>query len=587
MPSRSQTFIHAGSSQAGLAVFKNAGGGRLMVEALAFRDLDPDAGTEEGWLPAMEEAVKGLLQARKPTGPVHWILPGARVLVKALRIPHVEPAKRRQVLAFEAQQNLPYGLEALYWDSQVLADDGIETEVVLLAARRDFLDGFCGAMERLSVKTASIDAAPILDGNAARHAVDLAAGPHLVVNIGARSTNLTFLTPDGFSVRNLAMGGNQLTQNLADPLGAPFRQAEELKVRFFSNPDAFSGDDARVQMMQDQARQFVQRLNMEITRSVLTYRKQSGGPGPVALVLTGRGCRLPGLAEALAEQQRLPAAVLPLAQALAPGPGLAPEALSEHELQLSELAGAACARLGVEAAEGGAWAGVNLLPARVRSRQELGRKKPVFLAAAAMLAVAPAFPLLHLRERVDHLERQGRRLQAELPTRQLLAAEMQATLEAIARARLDVDRVDDLVNARTNWILFFEALQESLHDVGDVWLDSLEVDTRTREVMPENPEERYDAYGERIPPEPVEVTTTTIQLTGALLLRQTTEAGEMPVGEDYDEAVISARIRSLIRQFSASPFILEAGPPTVFWTRLEDGVLPFSFNLAVNPRRPL
>ena len=585
-----QTFIHCGTSHVALAIFASPAPGQLTLEDLDSRNLEYDFSDDDGWMTATLAATQQLLKGRKQVSPIHWILPGAPILAKAMTIPHVEESKRKQTLAFEAQQNLPYSMDEIYWDSQVVADDGIETEVLFLAAKRSLVDPFCQAMEKSGIETASLGAATILDANAARFTLDLSSGPHLVVNIGARSTNLTYITEDAFTVRNIALGGNQLTQSLADHLGSSFVQAEEVKQRFFANPGAFSEDDPKVQMMQTQARQFMQRLNMEITRSILTFRKQSKAGAPVAIALAGRGAQLPGLAETLGEKMKMPVGSLPLSETVVPGPGIDIAEFEELQYQMSELTGAACHVFfpSPPVGTGAPWSGVNLLPDTIRSKQELGKKKPLFVVAALLIAIAPIFPLLHFQSIGAASDSQLRQVQSEIPSRQAIANGIMADLEVIERYREGIDRVDDLVNSRTNWLRFFEDLQASLFDARDVWLDTLEVTSTTTQVPPPaDLKPQFDEYGELIPPEPTLVVTHEVSLTGAMLLRKTTDEGEVPLGDDYDEAIISRRIRSLIEQFTASEFISEAGPPTVFWTRLEDGILPFSFNLTVNPDRPL
>ena len=67
----------------------------------------------------------------------------------------------------------------------------------------------------------------------------------LLINIGARSTNLLFKNAaGGFFVRNIQLGGNSLTQNIADSLGKPFAQAEEIKHKFFNGQLDYSDDDS-------------------------------------------------------------------------------------------------------------------------------------------------------------------------------------------------------------------------------------------------------------------------------------------------------------------------------------------------------
>ena len=110
-----------------------------------------------------------------------------------------------------------------------------------------------------------------------------------MINIGARSTNLLFRNLDGFFVRNIQLGGNSLTQNIADSLGKSFTQAEAIKHKFFGGDSDYSDDDSGAKLLNSCAESFMRRMSQEITRSIVNYRRQKGGAAPKRILLNGRG----------------------------------------------------------------------------------------------------------------------------------------------------------------------------------------------------------------------------------------------------------------------------------------------------------
>ena len=194
-------------------------GGNLQIEKLVSEDLQYDFSNEEAILPSVGDALKVLAAKHKLSGKATLIIPGNQVLTKTIRIPHIEEAKRAQIIAFEAQQNIPYPLHEVVWDSQVVGDDGVETEVLFIAAKSNVVDEFCGYVSAAGFIPESIGAATVLDYNSLQHAYPDSDEDVLLINIGARSTNLLFRNLDGFFVRNIQLGGNSLTQNIADSLG--------------------------------------------------------------------------------------------------------------------------------------------------------------------------------------------------------------------------------------------------------------------------------------------------------------------------------------------------------------------------------
>ena len=101
--------------------------------------------------------------------------------------------------------------------------------MLFIACKSNEIEDFCGEVVRAGFSVDTINAATVLDYNAIQFAYPTLDEDVLLINIGARSTNLLFKNPDGFFVRNLQLGGNSVTPNIADSLGKPFAKAEEIK----------------------------------------------------------------------------------------------------------------------------------------------------------------------------------------------------------------------------------------------------------------------------------------------------------------------------------------------------------------------
>jgi len=135
--------------------------------------------------------------------------------------------------------------------------------------------------------------------------------------------------------------------------------------------------------------------------------------------------------------------------------------------------------------------------------------------------------------------------------------------EEAVRAGAAIQRVEGLVNSKSNWIKFFAELQESLHLAEDVWLDKLNV---VREQTADG-QSSYEVIVE-----------------GELLVRESANGTE-----NVDEDALSDQLKSLRSSFEGSEFIVSSHTPVVTWTKLHKGlnVLPFSINLVVDPTKPL
>ena len=556
MSSSKISILNCGASQFAFGEF-SVDGDQPTLERLITRDLDYDFSEEDQWLSATLGGLRSAVSEEKISGEVRVILPGFLLLTKTLRIAHVEGGKQAQMIAYEAQQSIPYQLSELNWSFQILSDDGIETEVLFIGIRSSICERFCAEIGKLGFQTVSVNASTILDYNAFQLTHPGEQTDALVVNIGARASNLTFIQKSGFFVRNISLGGNALTQSLADGFGKNFVEAERIKVKYFTSEHA---DHSSTETIDNATKSFMRRLSQEITRSIVNFRQQKKGSAPKRILLTGRSALIPGLAEFLGESQRVEVAFFEPGQHIYTGPELDIESRAMEIFQASELIGEAAKSLVPNGV------GVDLLPEELRKEMGFRKKKPWILAAALVLAAAPVPFFLQAREDVAAVETVQAEVRSQLPPRQEEFNRIDSLLAKIADAKTLVDRFDDLVNSKANWILFFSDLQDALYDIGDVWLDELAVDRMQR-----GGEVRYQ-----------------LRVDGRLLIRQE-DSDQVVAMDEIDEGLLSSRIRTLSDRFIASPFIAERVDLRIDFQAIQEGrpLLPFEFVFSVEPQRPL
>ena len=555
MSSSKQLIINCGASRITAAVVSSSGGA-LQIEKLVTEILNYDYFNDDAWLGAVGVALHTLHHQHKFSGNASFVIPGNQVLTKTIRIPHVEESKRAQIIAFEAQQNIPYPLHEVVWDSQVVGDDGVETEVLFIACKSNTIEDFCGEVARAGFSVDTINAATILDYNAIQYAYPTLDEDVLLINIGARSTNLLFKNPDGFFVRNIQLGGNSLTQNIADSIGKPFAKADELKHKFFSDDLEYSNDDSGAKLLTSCSESLMRRMGQEITRSIVNYRRQKGGAAPKRILLNGRGALLEGLTEQLSTSQKVDVDFFDPLQNVTLCGELDSDSISLR-LEISEIIGAAAQHMVADSA------GVNLLPDEVQREMEFGSKKPYLVIAGICLALSPWSVFVGHKQLGSAYEKAAQATQAQVaPLQSRLSQILDNTNEAVKISE-SIRRVEGLVNSKTNWIQFFAELQASLTKAEDVWLDSLEV------------QREQASKGEA---------TYEVVIEGHMLVRETADdtAG-------IDQEVISRRIKSLQSSFEDSKFIVSSKPPNINWSDLRNGlnVLTFTINLVVDTAKPL
>lgn len=538
-------IINCGASHVSVSTF-SVNSGDLMLEDFVIEELDYDYSIDEEWLSALTVKLGDILRRNKFHGPATLIAPGYQLLTKTIKVPHVEAAKQAQIIAFEAQQNIPYPLSDVVWDYEVISDDGVETEVILIAIKSDVINSFCQQIGGYGISPSRIPAASILDYNAYKLNYEDDEDT-LLVNIGARSSNLIFINEAGFFIRNIALGGNSLTQNLADNLGKKFNEAEKVKVAFFSGQTSYEPDHPSVQILQNNAQIFQRRISQDITRSIVNFRRQHGAKAPTRILLTGRGSLLPGLAEFLSEQQKVPVEYFDPLQTVQLGGKVDKDELGDDLYSLGEVIGEAAHLVQPEAVS------INLLPPGLADEMRFAKQRPFIAIAAILLALATVPPILAFKSTAAEYKDAARQIQSKVAPLKALHGEIIANRDKAQQLSKDVGNLEELVNSRSNWIVFFTDLQQRLQDVQDVWLENLQLDR---------------ASGDRL------------KMTGRILI-----TNYNPDSPTESARQAADRVNSLLDSFADSEFIDRVA--NIKFDNSNPRILKFEFNLITNPEKPL
>lgn len=548
MSSSKTLIINCGASHVSVSVFSTSSGA-LVLEDYATQQLEYNYSVDDGWIGALMLGMSDLLKSLNVSGQAHLIAPGYQLLTKLIKVPHVEAGKQAQIIAFEAQQNIPYPLHEVVWDSQVIADDGIETEVILIAVKSDVVNGFCAQLSGNGIVPDSVQAASILDYNAFRHAYpDASEETTLLINIGARSSNLLFVNESGFFVRNIALGGNSLTQNLADNLGKPFSQAESVKIAYFSGQTSYDSDHPSVQILEKNSQIFQKRLSQEITRSIVNFRRQRSAQAPSRILLTGQGSQLPGLSESLAQTQKVTVEYFDPLAGVQLGKKADADYISSHLHNLSEVVGEAYRLIDPEAVS------INLLPTELADSMAFAKKKPILIGAAALLALSTLPPFLHYSAKASAYEEQLSEVKAQVDPLQSNQNELNLLAEESETLVTRIQNLESLVDSKSNWIVFLSDLQSRLQAVKDVWLEELEVDRKQEGKA--------------------------LRLKGRMLIRDYDPDNPSQSGQ-----AAASRVQTLLDGFTESEFIQAVDK--VKFDNSNPRILGFNFTLIINPDRPL
>src|SRR5881275_2600762 len=378
--------LNLGSQTISVADFRPQSGGGLVLRDYKRRDLiieNPGEPIRHAQITATIREILNELGIKSAR--VNYAVAGQSVFARFVKLPSVEEEKIDRIIAFEAQQNVPFPIDEVVWDYQLVgggADEQIQ--VVLVAIKEDLLEAVNAAVESAGLRTSIVCVATMALYNAFRYNYSDLAGCSLLVDIGARTTNLLFIEPGKVFSRSVAIGGGSVSSAIAKEFGEPLTAAEFRKKRdgFVSLGGAYAEppdpDVARVSKI---VRGTMTRLHAEMMRSISHYRAQQQGNAPDRLFLCGGSTSTPYMREFFQEKLQVPVEFFNPLRNVAVSEAVDAAEVAHSAHLLGELTGLALRGATTCPME------LNLRPRSVVRRQELERRRPFFVLAAACFVI--------------------------------------------------------------------------------------------------------------------------------------------------------------------------------------------------------
>ena len=285
--------LNLGSQSVGLAAFRGQAAGGLVLHGFRMREILADHTSESARNAQITSALRDMLdELQIEKGKVSYAVASQSVFARFVKLPAVDEEKIERIITFEAQQNVPFPIDEVVWDYQLVGGGTEEQiQVVLVAIKADLLEGINAAVENARLEPLLVDVATMALYNAFRYNYSELSGCSLLVDIGARTTNLLFIEPGKIFSRSIPIGGSSISSAIAKELSEPLAAAEFRKKRegFVSLGGAYAEpadpDVARVSKI---VRSTMTRLHAELMRSISHYRAQQQGSAPQRVFLARR-----------------------------------------------------------------------------------------------------------------------------------------------------------------------------------------------------------------------------------------------------------------------------------------------------------
>jgi type IV pilus assembly protein PilM len=225
---------------------------------------------------------------------------GRDVIIKKIQIERVKEQQARELMRWEAEQHVPFDMESVELDFQILdpEGDGMEMQVLLVAAKRELVENKMRILTDagLTPSVVDVDAFALHNAFEVNHP-DAMRGVVGLVNIGHDVTNINVLD-EGVPIltRDITVGTRRFREDLQRERGVSADEAEQLLQGFDRSPHL----DAVIESRGEEIAVGVERAAAFLASSSRSASQLR------AVYVCGGGARVPGLAEALGKRLRIP-----------------------------------------------------------------------------------------------------------------------------------------------------------------------------------------------------------------------------------------------------------------------------------------
>ncbi len=277
-------------------------GDQYKLTSLGSAKLPPNC-VEDGVMQDPEsvgQVISTLLKNLKLKGnKVAISISGYSVIVKKISLMAMDESELANHIQTEAEQYIPFDVDEVFIDFQDLktnTEDDERTDVILVAAKKDVVNGYIEMLSAAGLDTVIVD----VDAFALENAYGTNFGGEdenvALIDIGASKININVVAKGAsVLVRDVVMGSRILTETIQNHFDISPEEAEDLKIGQLEPGD-------KIRELEDI---FVNTCNQWITeakRALDFYYSNYPDEAIDKIVLSGGGAKVKGLAKLFAEE---------------------------------------------------------------------------------------------------------------------------------------------------------------------------------------------------------------------------------------------------------------------------------------------
>ncbi len=303
--------VDIGSSSIKVCQLKESRKGYGLVR-LGYTPLPPQS-IVDGHVMNAQAVVEGLgrvfAEAKIKQREIALSISGQAVIIRKISVPMMTAAELDEQIQWEAEQHIPFDIKDVHVDYEVLRrrPEAGQMDLLLVAAKRDEINDYTQIAKTAKLKPLVVD----IDAFTVQNLFELSRGippdqTFAIINVGASLASINILSRGASAfTRDIANGGNYITEQIQRQLNVSFDQAEEFKCASVS-----AGADAVPAQVTQVIEVVCDSIAGEIQRSLDFFMATSGEPEMHRIYLTGGTSNLPTLATAIGRRSRVAVEVL-------------------------------------------------------------------------------------------------------------------------------------------------------------------------------------------------------------------------------------------------------------------------------------
>ena len=465
--------LNIGASYIELAEYEAGAKGALTLTRYGTAKLDAPLDFETADT-ILSPALLGIVRDTgiKP-GKVAMSVLGQMVFPKFAAIPMAGGEEKfEQMVRYEIEQGIPFPIDEMVCDRQVLGDtENGDKAVMIVAAKIAQVEALTNAVQAAGFQPEIVDAAPTALTNAVRYNHPEEADSCVITLwLGSKATTLIITEGDKIYTRLIQVGSHTIAKDVATALGCSPEEAQRYvdEKGYVSMGGVTEDEDEVSDRISKVCRAVMTRLHAEVSRSVNFYRSQQGGGMPVKVYITGALALLPQVDQFFMDSLQIPVEFFNPFERIGVGPKVDAQALDTDGALLAATAG-----LAVHAA-GEARFAVNLLPpALVQARAEKA-KIPFIVAGGVTLILALVLLMLGIGYQTKVIEAQCEAVQSKVNSLVSFDKKVDVEQKKLEAMQADAAAVRKLLTDRFSAVARVNAVRSSL--APGMWIERWDKD---------------------------------------------------------------------------------------------------------------